>query len=93
MDYHGRMMTPPCRIHGREMLDRLGAQKALQECQDWAESAEAAGDPLTVGVWRDIASARRPHSPLSSLSWQSFSAPSTNRFRRDRGGARQREEA
>jgi hypothetical protein len=41
----------------REMLDRLGANKARKECRDWAKSAGAAGNTLTVEAWRDIADA------------------------------------
>jgi len=41
----------------REMLDRPGANKARKECRDWAKSAEAAGDTLTVQASRDIADA------------------------------------
>jgi hypothetical protein len=39
----------------REMLDRLGYNKARQECRDWARSADVAGDTLTAETWRDIA--------------------------------------
>jgi hypothetical protein len=39
----------------RAMLDRLGHNKARQECGEWARSADAAGDMLTAETWRGIA--------------------------------------